>query len=98
MQNRYVGDVGDLAKFGLLRALSGQFDDGAQLRLGVIWYFHYDEPHAGNPDKISADGRHISYLRRTATDDKAEYRNCDVELWESLRELVFRDGRCVPLC
>ena len=44
---------------------------------------------------MSADGRHISYLRRTATDDKAAYRAPDPELWERLRDLVYRDGRCV---
>ena len=32
MQNRYVGDIGDYVKYGLLRALA----DGRQL--GVAWY------------------------------------------------------------
>ena len=51
MQNRYVGDVGDFAKYGLLRALR------PAKKLGVAWYLHPDE-HG------SADGRHIEYLCR----------------------------------
>ena len=49
MQNRYTGDIGDFAKYGLLRALSR----GRQL--GVAWYLYPDEAH-------TADGRHIQYL------------------------------------
>ena len=99
MQDRYVGDVGDLGKFGLLRRLSGITDPkypDPRLRVGLVWYWHYDEKHPpGNKKKVSADGRHISYLRRTAKDDKAAYRDCDPELWEGMRDLVYRDGRCV---
>ena len=50
MQNRYVGDIGDFAKYGLLRALS------PQKRLGVAWYLYPDESQ-------NADGKHIAYLR-----------------------------------
>ncbi len=98
MQNRYVGDVGDFGKFGLLRFLSGMTDSSPEpkLRIGLVWCLHHDEKHtSANRVKISADGRHISYLRRTATNDRSEYRNCDVNLWEGLRDLVYRDGRCV---
>ena len=49
MQNRYVGDVGDFVKYGLLRAIRGN------KRLGVAWYLHPDAGPAG-------DGRHIAYL------------------------------------
>ncbi len=50
MQDRYVGDVGDFVKYGLLRAIRGG------KRLGVAWYLH---PDAGPP----GDGRHITYLQ-----------------------------------
>ena len=50
MQDRYVGDVGDFVKYGLLRAIRGS------KRLGVAWYLH---PNAG-PD---GDGRHVDYLQ-----------------------------------
>jgi hypothetical protein len=53
MQNRYVGDVGDFAKYGLLRRLvaDGEFE------LAVVWCLFDDESH-------NADGRHTSYLKR----------------------------------
>ena len=45
MQNRFVGDIGDFGKFGLLRWLCGMREvtanDGhRQLRLGMIWYLN----------------------------------------------------------
>ena len=49
MQDSYVGDIGDLAKLGLLRALSK-----GERQLGVAWYLH---PHEEGPD-----GQHIEYL------------------------------------
>ena len=49
MQDSYVGDIGDLAKLGLLRELS---KGGRQL--GVAWYLY---PHEEGPD-----GQHTEYL------------------------------------
>ena len=97
MQNRYVGDVADFGKHGLLRFLSGMTseDAGDPLKLGLIWYWHHDEKHVGNRKKINNDGGHIGYLRRTRNDDKSKYRDCDPDLWEKLRDLVYRDARCV---
>jgi hypothetical protein len=51
MQNRYVGDIGDYLKLGILRALSPGY------RLGVAWWLFPDEVH-------NRDGRHIGYLER----------------------------------
>ena len=50
MQNRYVGDIGDYAKYSLLRALS------RGCKLGVSWYLF--------PDEVSGDGGHVGYLLR----------------------------------
>lgn len=50
MQDRYVGDIGDYVKYGLLRALA----DG--LRLGVAWYLCPSENKTN-------DGRHVEYLQ-----------------------------------
>lgn len=50
MQDRYVGDIGDFVKYGLLRAIRGE------KRLGVAWYLHPNEEGSG-------DGRHTAYLR-----------------------------------
>ena len=47
MQNRYVGDVADFGKHGLLRFPSGMTDpdEGKQLRVALLWYMHHDEGH-----------------------------------------------------
>jgi hypothetical protein len=50
MQNRYVGDVGDFAKYALLRRLAQE-----RFSLGIVWYLFGDERH-------NSDGRHTSYL------------------------------------
>ena len=50
MKNMYVGDIGDYAKYSLLRALS------RGRKLGVFWYLF--------PDEDSGDGGHIGYLLR----------------------------------
>ena len=50
MQDRYVGDIGDYVKYGLLRAIRGT------RRLGVAWYLH---PNAGPV----GDGKHTAYLQ-----------------------------------
>lgn len=49
MQNRYVGDIGDFAKYSLLNALS------EERQLGVAWYLYPNEEH-------NDDGKHTSYL------------------------------------
>ncbi len=45
MQNKYVGDIGDYGKYGLLRALCGfrDGDSGERLSLGVVWCFVTDQ-------------------------------------------------------
>jgi len=49
MQDRYVGDIGDFVKMGLLRSImNGR-------RLGLAWYRFPNESH-------NKDGRHIDYL------------------------------------
>ena len=90
MQNRYVGDVGDFGKYGLLRVLSktdiSQPSDRA-LRLGIVWYLHLDESH-------NADGKYIGYLASTQQ-FRAVFRKCDPELYDSLQKLVASGDRDV---
>ena len=59
MKNRYVGDVGDFGKYGLLRHLAGMTseDDLDSLKLGMVWYLR--------PDDCGNDGRHTGYLKQT---------------------------------
>ena len=97
MQNRYVGDVGDFGKHGLLRFLSGATDaiePERRLRLGLIWYMHHDERHGANKQIINSDGRHVSYLEATQKNTEL-YGNCDLDLWSKLRHLVGHDRRCI---
>ena len=54
MQDQFVGDVGDLAKLALLRALSG-----GEKQLGVAWYLY--------PHEEGSDGQHIEYLAQPGT-------------------------------
>jgi hypothetical protein len=79
MQHRYVGDVGDFGKFGLLRILSG-WDGEPLLKLRVVWYLYPDEGH-------NADGKHVDYLQRK---DRA-FRDCDELLYDKLHALLFDD-------
>jgi hypothetical protein len=51
MQNKYVGDIGDYLKFGILRALSPGH------RLGVAWWLFPNEMH-------NRDGWRVGYLKK----------------------------------
>ena len=79
MQDRYVGDAGDYAKFALLKALAGEADP---LRLGVLWYLYPDEGHNG-------DGRHTSYLHDAVVALR------DADLHAKLAVLVKKQRRSV---
>jgi hypothetical protein len=81
MQNRYVGDVGDFAKYALLRRLVGRAGE-QPVRVGVVWCLYPDENHNG-------DGRHISYLRQL------EFEGLDAELITALRRIIRLDRRSV---
>ena len=72
MQDRYVGDVGDFGKLGLLRKIAA-----TGLKVGVNWYRTYKpEEHNNN------DGKHIGYLNNKL------FRGCDDELLDRLRQMV----------
>ena len=96
MQNRYVGDVADFGKYGLLRYLSGETsgDNLKRLKLGVVWYMFPDQRHGADKGSISGDGRHIEYLTPIKKNIDL-YGNCDPELWAKLGHLVGYDARCV---
>jgi hypothetical protein len=88
MQNRYVGDVGDFGKYGLLRALHLPGNDASGgLSLAVIWYLVPDEGH-------NADGKHTSYLDPAAA-NVTGYKDCDPFLYDSLAKIVRRGARHV---
>ena len=84
MQNRYVADVGDYAKLGLLRALASTTEFCEPLRLAIIWYLVPNETH-------NLDGRHIQYVY------DARLRECDPDLHDRLRTIVHRGIRSISI-
>jgi hypothetical protein len=74
VQDRYVGDVGDFAKYALLRSLVGR-STRLRIRLGIVWCLFPNETH-------NNDGRHISYLH------KAEFKALDDPLLEALDAII----------
>lgn len=74
MQDRYVADVGDFGKYGLLRCLTGVTccPEKSALKLGVIWYL--TPSCLGNAN----DGRHLNYLDR-----EKEFKVCDPVLFKN---------------
>ena len=97
MQNRYTGDIGDFAKFGLLRFLSGMTDverPEPRLRVGLNWYLVPDERHGGDRRRINNDGRFVEYLV-PSEENIGLYGECDPELWAKLGQLVGMGARCV---
>lgn len=75
MQNRYVPDLGDLGKFGLIRALARPGAPGG-LRVGLAWYL-VDLGEANN------DGRHVTYLD-AGDPRRAALRDCDPVLFDAV--------------
>ena len=93
MQNRYVGDLGDFGKYGLLRALCEPRDDpdGTVLSLGVVWYLTCPEDNR--------DGKHVSYLNfdlpEPSPQNQEKFRKCDPCLYDALRNVLRTGARKV---
>ena len=81
MQDWYFGDIGDFAKFGLLRGIVAH---DPTVRRGVLWYLVPDESH-------TKDGRRIAYLEPSPKNRKS-FRPCDLVLYDKPGKLV-REGR-----
>ncbi len=85
MQDRYVADVGDFGKYGLLRCLAGITCGSKKdkLKLGVIWYL---TPSChGNAN----DGRHLNYLNQ-----RQRFEDCDKDLFCNLQ--MIREEITLP--
>ncbi|MCH8270536.1 MAG: hypothetical protein IH985_04910 [Planctomycetes bacterium] len=88
MQDRYVGDVGDFGKYGLLRALSATGKSRRTLTLGIVWYLAPEEDH-------NDDGKHTSYVRHHSAENLHVYRSCDPDLYDGIWGIFERDKRSV---
>ena len=84
MQCRYVGDVGDFGKYGLLQALTLP-NTPDELSLGVVWYLVPNHGPAG-------DGRYTDYLKEK---NAGRFRPCNPLLFDCLKEIVDSDRRSV---
>ncbi len=89
MQHKYVGDVGDFGKYGLLHAIGGMTTQGETPSLGVSWYL------SGSGTGDPGEGKHMSYL-----DKPAEYRACDPQLFDCLNQIISEarqnpEARCL---
>jgi hypothetical protein len=83
MQDKYVGDVGDFGKYGLLRALCGLHDDKRRLRLAVIWCVpRVLEKGHNEVDYLGPGHRHAASLAK-----------CDPLLYAELKCLDCREQR-----
>ena len=77
MQHHFVGDVGDFGKYGLLRALTGEWPASEpRLTLGVVWYL------PSGAVGSAADGQKLSYLRQPE-----RFESCDPKLYYALGQL-----------
>jgi hypothetical protein len=77
VQDRYAGDLGDLSKLGLLRALAG---GEPRLELALVWCLTAPTP----AEARKGDGRHLPdrHARRE------ELRRCDPDLFDRLVKVV----------
>ena len=89
MQDRFVGDIGDFGKYGLLRALTGLWDwerkgplpEHERLSLGVVWYRNEDPKGGLNAGQI------VGYLFDPL--NAPLYSDLDPELYTCLKEIVY---------
>ena len=91
MQDRFVGDIGDFGKYGLLRALTGIHppapENEPRLSLGVVWYV---PDVATEQNTKSTHGLKLSYLKQ-----QKSYRVCDSFLFDSLNTLDKESERSI---
>ncbi len=81
MQDKYVGDIGDYGKYGLLKQIYNQAN--GNITLGINWY--YVDINEGN----EGDGKYVEYL------NKEEFRNLFPEIFEELKKIVKNKKRSI---
>jgi len=92
MQNRYIPDLGDYSKFGVIDALACPARESA-LRTGVVWYLADPETH-GDGSFRNNDGKHRGYLQLEGA-KRDRFRNCAPRVYDSLRAINTLEARHV---
>ena len=92
MKDQYVADIGDFAKYGIIRALCRQDQQGPGFTSGIVWYL--------TPSlSTTRDGQQTGYLDPTlqqpSEPNLTRHRACDPELYDALRRLVRTNNRRV---
>lgn len=85
MQDKYVGDIGDFGKYGMLNEIYNH--SNGSISLGVNWY-------KATKEEDNNDGNYIDYLENTFK-DRAFYIQCFPELYAKLRLIIQSDKRCL---
>lgn len=83
MQDKYVGDVGDFGKYGMLNEIYNQ--SNGCITLGINWY-------KATKEEDNNDGKHIDYLENNFK-AKTSYIQCFPELYDKLKRIVGNNNR-----
>jgi hypothetical protein len=87
MNDRYVADIGDWAKFRVLRSLLAAAESvGTNLQPAVLWWKTKD------PGGADGDGRHTAYLSHPAA---THFAPIDPELHARLKRILDRKERTI---
>jgi hypothetical protein len=87
MNDRYVADIGDWAKFRVLRTLLASAESlGTELRPAVLWWKTQDAGGA------AGDGRHTAYLGESTA---GRFAPIDPDLHAKLRRVLEGNERAI---
>jgi hypothetical protein len=95
MQDRFVGDIGDFGKYGLLNFICGNAEKtGESFRLGINWYLF--QPETTDKEMKLDHGKFIKYLIPNRKNDQ-EFKICDPNLYCKLQTIVDGNIRKISI-
>ena len=93
MQDRFVGDIGDFGKYGLLNCLQPyEIKDEESINIGINWYLVH--PKANEKEINMGHGKFIEYLEGNEKNYN-KFRICSEKLYTKLQNLIRDDARRV---
>jgi len=94
MQDRFVGDIGDFGKYGLLNFICGNGEKSKErFRLGINWYLF--QPELNDKEMKLDHGKFIKYLKPSRKNDQKKFKICDPHLYCELQKIVDANKRKV---